>query len=106
MTLTLCLTSFLLFCCAANIHAFTWGSHLGYCSGANGSFVHPGLVSHLLTSDSDDTRAKILTRPSQRDFRILITDGELYSSFGRHLRKPSFLFDDALVLDNKLLTIG
>src|SRR3954471_14244945 len=84
-----------LFCCfAANVHAFTPGSLFGHCSGANGNYVHPNSTSHPLVSDNDDSRAFLLTCPSPEDFRALMTDGGLHSSFKRSLRKPSFFFGD------------
>src|SRR5436190_9191318 len=93
-----------LFCCfAANIHAFTPGSLFGHCNRDDGNYAHPRSTSHPIVSDNDDSRAFLLTRPSPEDFRALITDGGLLSSFMRPLRKPSFFFGDSLTPDDELL---
>src|SRR4051812_31443528 len=93
-----------LFCCfAANIHAFTPGSLFGQCNRDDGNYAHPSSTSHPLVSDHDDYRTFLLTRPSSEDFRALITDSRLLSSFMRPLRKPSFFFDDSLTPDDELL---
>src|SRR4051812_21930114 len=94
---------FLPCCFAANVHAFTSGSYLGHRGGVDGSSAYSSFASYPLTSDGDDTRAEILTRPSQENFRTLITDGGLYSPFMRSLKKPSFFFSDALASDDELL---
>src|SRR3954462_9885781 len=83
---------FLFRCFAANIHVFTPGSYLGHRGGVDENSMHSGFASHSLVSDRDDTRAFTLTRPSQKDFRVLMTDGELHSSFMHPLKKPSFFF--------------
>src|SRR4051812_46710750 len=67
--------------------------------------MHPGSTSHPLVSDNDDSRAFLLTRPSPEDFRALITDNGLQSSFMRPLRKPSFFFGDSLAPDDELLAV-
>src|SRR3954469_8273770 len=95
----------LLYCFAASIHAFTPGSLFGHCSGADGSYVHPSSTSHPLVSDNDDSRAFLLTHPSSEDFRALITDVGLHSSFMCPLRKPSFFFGDTLAPDDELLAL-
>src|SRR4051812_11369959 len=59
-----------------------------------------------LFSDNDDSRAFLLARPSPEDFRVLITDSGLLSSFMRLLRKPSFFFGDSLTPDDELLVVG
>src|SRR3954463_12797936 len=93
---------FFLFCYfAANIHAFTPRSLFGHCSGDDGNYVHPSSTSHPLVLDNDDYRAFLLTRPSLEDFRAMMTDGGLCSSFIRPLRKPSFFFDDSLTPDDE-----
>src|SRR5437588_7811164 len=90
---------------AASILAFTPGSLFGHCSGADGNYVHLRFTSHPLVSDNDDSRAFLLARPSPEDFRALITDGGLLSSFMRPLRKPSFFFGDSLTPDDELLAV-
>src|SRR4051812_8355526 len=67
--------------------------------------MHPGSTSHPLVSDNDDSRAFLLTHPSPEDFRALITDSGLLSSFMRPLRKPSFFFGDSLTPDDELLAV-
>src|SRR3954470_7258955 len=95
-----------LFCCsAANIHAFTPRSIFGHCVRDDGNYAHPSSTSHPLVSDNDDSRALFLTRPSPEDFRALITDSGLLSSFMRPLRKPSFFFGDSLTPDDELLAV-
>src|SRR4051812_13326022 len=96
-----------LFCClAANIHAFTPGSLLGRCVRDDGNYAHPSSTSHPLVLDNDDSRAYLLACPSSEDFRALMTDSRLMSSFMRPLRKPSFFFGDSLPPDDELLTVG
>src|SRR3954471_5239878 len=95
-----------LFCCfAANTHAFIPGSPFGHCVRDDGNYVHPSSTSHPLISDNDDSRAFLLTRPSPEDFRALITDSGLQSSFMRPLRKPSFFFGDSLAPGDELLVV-
>src|SRR3954464_6765567 len=95
-----------LFCCfAANIHAFTPRSLFGRCVRDDGNYAHPSSTSHPLVSDNDDYRAFLLACPSSEDFRVLITDSGLTSSFMRLLRKPSFFFGDSLTPDDELLAI-
>src|SRR3954465_5806505 len=101
------ISNIFLFCCSAtNVHAFTLGSYLDHCSGVDGNSMHSGFTSHPLVSDNDDTRAFTLTYPSQEDFRALMTDGGLHSSFMRPLKKPSFFYGDALASDDELLRTG
>ena len=93
-----------LFCrFAANTHAFTAGSLFGHCVRDDGNYAHPSSTSHPLVSDNDDYRAFLLTRPSPEDFRALMTDGGLQSSFMRPLRKSCFFFGDSLTPDDELL---
>src|SRR3954467_7337533 len=58
-----------------------------------------------LVLDNDDSRAFLLARPSPEDFRALITDGGLHSSFMHPLTKPSYFFGDSLASDDELLAI-
>src|SRR3954469_3122484 len=96
-----------LFCCfAANLHAFTPGSLFGHCNRDDGNYAHPSSTSHPLVSDNDDSRAFLLAHPSPEDFRALITDDGLLSSFMRSLRKPSFFFGDSLTPNDELLAVG
>src|SRR3954464_14398090 len=93
-----------LFCCfAANIHAFTRGSLFGHCVRDDGNYAHPSSTSYPLVSDNDDSKAFVLARPSSEDFRALMTNSGLTSSFMRPLRKPSFFFGDSLTPDDELL---
>src|SRR4051812_45389926 len=102
--MSILISNIFLFCySAANVHAFTLGSYLGHCDRVDGNSVHSSFTSHSLVSDNDDTRAFTLTRPSQEDFRVFITDGGLYSSFMRPLKKPSLFFGNALASDDELL---
>ena len=94
---------FLFSCSAANIHAFTSRSLFGHCIRDDGNYAHPSSTSHPLVSDNDDSRVYLLACPSSEDFRALITDSGLLSSFMRSLRKPSFFFGDSLAPDNELL---
>ena len=95
-----------LFCCfAANIHAFTPGSLFGRCVRDDGNYAHPSSTSHPLVSDNDDSRAYLLACPSSEDFRALMIDGGLTSSFMRPLRKSSFFFGDLLTPDDGLLAV-
>src|SRR4051812_43009241 len=75
----------------ANVHAFSLESYLGHHSRVDENSVHSRFAFHPLTSDNDGTRAEILTRPSQEDLRVLITDGGLHSLFLRPLKKPSLM---------------
>src|SRR3954462_15471230 len=96
-----------LFCCsAANIHAFTPGSLFGRWVKDDGNYAHPSSTSHPLVSDNDDSRAYLLACPSSEDFRVLMTNSGLTSSFMRPLRKPSFFFGDSLTPDDELLTVA
>src|SRR4051812_44084006 len=98
------ISNILLFCFfTTSVHAFTPGSLLGHCGGADENYVHPSFTFHPLVSDNADTRAFTLTRPSQENFQVLMTDGGLHSSFICPLKKPSFFFDDALASDDELL---
>src|SRR4051812_29661384 len=102
--MSILISNIFLFCCSAtDVLAFTPGSYLGHCGRVEGNSVHSGFTSHPLVSDSDDTRAFTLTHPSQEDFRVLITNGRLYSSFMHLLKKPSFFFGDVLASDDDLL---
>src|SRR4051812_11714653 len=95
-----------LFCCfAANIHAFTPGSLFSRCVRNDGNYAHPSSTSHPLVSNNDDSRAFLLACLSSEDFRALITDSGLTSSFMRPLRKPSFFFGDSLTPDDELLAV-
>ena len=95
-----------LFCCfAAHTHAFTAGSLFGHCVRDDGNYAHPSSTSRPLVSDNDDSRAFLLARPSPEDFRVLITDSGLLSSFMRSLRKPSFFFGVSLTPDDELLAV-
>src|SRR5436190_13783235 len=95
-----------LFCYfAANILAFTPGSLFGHCNRDDGNYAYPSSTAHPLVSDHDDSRAFLLARLSPKDFRALITDSGLLSSFMRPLRKPSFLFGDSLTPDDELLAV-
>src|SRR3954470_20747362 len=101
LTLT---SNIFLFCYfAANTHAFTAGSLFGHCIRDDGNYAHPSSTSHPLVSDNDNSRAFLLACPSSEDFRALITDSGLTSSFMRPVRKPSFFFGDSLTPDDKLL---
>src|SRR5438270_8612014 len=94
---------FLFCCCAASVDGFTAGSLFGHCNRDDGNYVHPSSTSHPLVSDNDDSRAFLFARSSPEDFRALITDSGLMSSFMRPLRKPSFFFGDSLTRDDELL---